>query len=296
MISLPQPGVDPTRRLLAATSLALLLHAAVIAAVRFELSSLEPVQVERLSVSFSQVSNRQRPDARAPEAAADHLGGGSQSEQLPRAIEPAAVAPTPAREPELLAAPSQPSARVARVPETTTTLTVRTAPAATTAPEPQPQVAPAPSPALSASALMSQARRLARLSTSLPEVMAPSDRGTSPERSGLSTRFSVAEAYVDSWVRKVEDWGTRNFPDEARRQRLTGSLTLNVVLRYDGSIHEITLLRSSGHQALDDAAFRIVHLAAPFAPFPAELREQQGDFFSIKRTWQFLQGSRLSSG
>ncbi|MEX2367736.1 MAG: energy transducer TonB, partial [Pseudohongiellaceae bacterium] len=50
----------------------------------------------------------------------------------------------------------------------------------------------------------------------------------------------------------------------------------------------------SGHRVLDDAAIRIVQLAAPFQPFPATMR-QEVDILEIIRTWQFHPGDSLSS-
>ncbi len=100
--------------------------------------------------------------------------------------------------------------------------------------------------------------------------------------------------YLDAWRRKVERIGNINYPDEARRQKLYGNLVLLVSLRADGSIYELEVRRSSGHKILDDAAIRIVRLAAPYAPFPAEIRKET-DILDITRTWQFLSGNRLLS-
>ena len=44
---------------------------------------------------------------------------------------------------------------------------------------------------------------------------------------------------------------------------------------------------------LDQAAQRIVRLAAPFAPFTGDLAEY--DRLEIIRTWRFARGDRLSS-
>ena len=63
------------------------------------------------------------------------------------------------------------------------------------------------------------------------------------------------------------------YPRERVRKKLGGDLILDVALNFDGSVNEITLRRPSGHKILDDAAIRIVHLAAPFAPFPADLTQ-----------------------
>jgi len=67
-----------------------------------------------------------------------------------------------------------------------------------------------------------------------------------------------------------------------------------VSLRADGSVANIRALSSSGHKVLDDAAIRIVHLASPFAPFPADLR-QEADILDIVRTWQFQRNNSLRS-
>jgi len=52
--------------------------------------------------------------------------------------------------------------------------------------------------------------------------------------------------------------------------------------------------RSSGEKILDDAAIRIVRLAAPYAPFPQDIRKET-DILHITRTWQFLRDHRLRS-
>ncbi|QJD31033.1 energy transducer TonB [Methylococcus geothermalis] len=103
-----------------------------------------------------------------------------------------------------------------------------------------------------------------------------------------------AAAYERAWQDKIERIGNLNYPEEARRRNLTGSLLLSVALRPDGSVYKVQVRRSSGEQALDDAAVRIVHLAAPFAPFPVELREE-ADVLVITRTWKFLNGTRLET-
>jgi len=110
----------------------------------------------------------------------------------------------------------------------------------------------------------------------------------------LSTTSSSDAFYLNSWRRKIEGVGNLNYPEEARKKKLYGSLRLMVAILPDGSLKEIALLESSGHQVLDDAALRIVRLAAPFAPFPDELRETT-DVLEIIRTWQFRKNSSLRS-
>ncbi|HEB97276.1 MAG TPA: energy transducer TonB [Sedimenticola thiotaurini] len=101
-------------------------------------------------------------------------------------------------------------------------------------------------------------------------------------------------SYLDAWRKKVERIGNLNYPDEAKRRKLYGDLILHVAIRPDGTVKEINVKKSSGYKLLDDAAIRIVHLAAPFAPFPAEIREET-DIIDIIRTWQFRNNNQLSS-
>ena len=99
--------------------------------------------------------------------------------------------------------------------------------------------------------------------------------------------------YMDAWRAKVESVGNLNYPSEAKRRHLTGNLMLDVALNADGSINEISIRRSSGQQILDDAAIRIVELAAPFAPFPSEIRADL-DVLHITRTWKFNESGLTS--
>ena len=109
----------------------------------------------------------------------------------------------------------------------------------------------------------------------------------------LSARAAVDAAYLHNWRTKVEAVGNRYYPDASRRLGIYGDLRLLVAIRYDGSIENIEVLSSSGHTVLDEAAIRIVRMAAPFEPFPAELRETT-DTLEIIRTWKFRK-NRLSS-
>lgn len=99
-------------------------------------------------------------------------------------------------------------------------------------------------------------------------------------------------AYLQAWRNKVEQIGTLNFPDEAKRNKLYGNLILQVSLKSDGTIISIQLKKSSGHKVLDDAAIRIVRLASPFAPFPKNIAAEV-DILDITRTWQFVGGQSL---
>lgn len=102
-------------------------------------------------------------------------------------------------------------------------------------------------------------------------------------------------AYLDAWRNKIERVGNLNYPEEARRRNLSGKLLLDVAINADGSLNNVTLLRSSGHKVLDDAAMRIVRMAAPFNEFSAEMRVDT-DVLHITRTWEFLDSQLNARG
>lgn len=117
-----------------------------------------------------------------------------------------------------------------------------------------------------------------------------------PRVSRLTTTSTMASdeaGYMYQWLRKIEQVGNLHYPDEAYRNRIFGSLRILVAVRANGTIDHIEVLESSGHRILDDAAKRIVHLAAPFAPFPEAMR-RKSDMIEIIRTWQFKE-KRFSS-
>lgn len=109
-----------------------------------------------------------------------------------------------------------------------------------------------------------------------------------------STLKSSNAWYVQNWVSRVTRVGNINYPTEARRAGIYGTLRMLVSLKKDGTIKEVAILQSSGSTVLDDAAIQIVRMASPFAPFPEEMRENV-DELEIIRTWSFQQRG-LTSG
>lgn len=107
------------------------------------------------------------------------------------------------------------------------------------------------------------------------------------------TKEAAAAAYMANWVEQVERVGNLNYPDQARRGKLQGSLVLVVGITATGHLHEVLLASSSGHKILDDAAMRIVELSAPYSAFPQRLKKET-DILYITRTWRF-QSNRLTS-
>lgn len=112
--------------------------------------------------------------------------------------------------------------------------------------------------------------------------------------SSASTRKSQDAQYLDNWRRRIEAVGNINYPNEARRQQIYGNVRMLVALRPTGAVEEIRILQSSGQSVLDQAAVEIVNLAAPFQPFPDELRAE-ADILEIIRTFRFHEGNALTS-
>ena len=203
----------------------------------------------------------------------------------------ATLVPNPPLPPDHLPpAPQQPETLSA---DTNTAPSTDTAPALPADPLAALASSAGPGPRLSAASILaSRGEEIARLNAKLAEDTAAF--ASRPRRKAISasTQEYNYASYLEAWRRKVEAIGNLNYPEEARRRKLYGNLILQVGVRADGSLEEVRVLRSSGSTLLDEAAVRIVHLAAPFAPFPPDIR-QETDFLDITRTWQFLSNNRF---
>src|SRR5690606_36395278 len=156
--------------------------------------------------------------------------------------------------------------------------------------KPQPQTQPAP--VFDSSQLSAEIASLeAQLSK---DRQAYAKRPRVSRQNTAATMRDISAWYRDEWRKKVERIGNLNYPDEARRQRIYGSLRMMVIVKSDGTVEELRVLESSGRPVLDEAAMRIVRLSAPFAPFSGELARNY-DQVEIIRTWRFERGDTLSS-
>ena len=100
--------------------------------------------------------------------------------------------------------------------------------------------------------------------------------------------------YLEEWSERVEEVGNLHYPEEARKNKVFGSLRILVAIRVDGHVDDFRIMESSGSQILDEAAEKIVGLAAPFDPLPEEISFDT-DILEIVRTWRFHQGISLKS-
>ena len=282
---------DPARerdRLLFCALVAVAVHAALILGVGFTREDRAP-RAPGLDVTLAQSRDE------APDEAADFLAQANQrgSGSLAEAADPGSPVisafDAPVIRPVTEAAGAPPQAAPDPAPVLSSTRSEqhiaarepveRRAQAEPTAPAPRPAEASAEIASLVAR-LDAQQKAYARL----PRV----ERLTS-----AATRAAADAAYLYTWKQRIETIGNEHYPVEAKRRRLYGDLRVLVALRPDGSVKEVRVLQSSGHELLDNAATQIVRLAAPFEPFPPELRAR-ADELEIIRTWQF-RSNRLTS-
>lgn len=151
-----------------------------------------------------------------------------------------------------------------------------------------------PVPTLAPADLVARSLEMARLAARIDEQWDAYQKR--PRRMFVGARaveFTFAR-YIEDWRLKVERIGNLNYPEAARRNKLYGSLVMTVSINADGTLESVQIDRSSGSRILDAAAVKIVEMAAPYAPFPPEMRKKV-DILSITRTWTFTRSDRLIS-
>ena len=108
-----------------------------------------------------------------------------------------------------------------------------------------------------------------------------------------ATREEVYALYYDQLRRKIEERGTRNFPENQGR-KLYGELTMNVTVDAEGRVVETEIVRASESKVLDRRAIAIVRAAAPFGPFTAAMR-RRADQLVITSKFKFTRDDGLET-
>lgn len=154
----------------------------------------------------------------------------------------------------------------------------------------QPQPTPVQASGLD---LAERAMAVARLEAEIARRVDDYNKRPRKKFVGARTEEYKFARYIEDWRQKVERVGNLNYPEDARG-RLYGRLQLTVGIRADGSLERVEINRPSGHKLLDDAAVRIVRLAAPYAAFPANIASEV-DVLYITRTWSFTNAGQLAT-
>ena len=284
------PEITPGDRLAATLVFAVLAHLIVILGVTFVHESRPEPRVTTLDVVLVPRSSDTPPDQADFLAQANQDGGGNDDERARPETPPPPAAGALATTVADTSAQGQPASSARTLQEARRT----PASVAVGAQDSPPAPAAATAPGADAAPTESRSLEMAALSAEIERKLRTwAER---PRRKWISarTREDRFAAYMVEWRRKIERVGNLNYPHEAARRGLSGNLLLEVVLNPDGTVADIALRRSSGEPVLDDAAVRIVKLAAPFAPFPPGIAEDV-DILHIERTWFFHSDRGLTS-
>jgi protein TonB len=156
---------------------------------------------------------------------------------------------------------------------------------------PQPTDEPAPTQQRAAALVQQAAPQTTALELGLRAELPDGSDDARTLLATPSTRQSGLAEYLDGWRRRVERIGTANYPTELLGNIHAGRPTLEVVIAADGRLDDIVVRRSSGDKALDQAALKILRLAAPFPPLPSSIR-QDYDVLRFAYEWDFAPGGQ----
>jgi len=282
------PHVPDGRSLWLALGVSLLLHVVVLSLHFTFPDAARAFQDRALDIILVNSRSARKP-SEAQALAQANLDGGGNSDEKRRARTPLPPASRHQDGDDL----DHSQKRIQELEAHQQRLAAQTRSRTTVAPAADKQVQPEPTPSVSGRDLAHSALAMARLEGEIAKEV--DDYNQRPRKKFIGTRadeYRFAQ-YNEEWRLKVERVGTLNYP-EAARGKLYGSLILTVSIRSDGTVASVEINRSSGHKVLDDAARRIVAMAAPFAAFPPAIRHDT-DVLVITRSWNFTQRDSLET-
>ncbi len=282
-----KPLIKPGDRLGMTLFMAAALHGAIILGVGFTIP-----MGERDTPPLIEITLAQSPSEEAPEdydfLAPDDQEGGGTAEEAMRPTEQSSLLPDPRDMTDVVSAapeqqPDAPADEARRV-------TTEDSPEQVPEPEhnePQPDHSPNRD-------LVDADEQVARDIADTSRSIDWNARYPSKQRINARTRAHEAAAYMQGWIERIEQVGNLNYPDEARRRNLSGSLIVEVTLNPDGSVVDIRILDNSPYPVLDESAKRVVEMAAPFPAIPEDVLDGK-DQLVITRTWQFVRDGQLEA-
>lgn len=282
----PPPAIGEDQRLVATVVLSLLLHALVILGIGFALKEAAPV-VPMLDVILTQTRTPLSPKQADFLAQANNQGGGEDDKaRRPRDPQPGTVPQTETgTAPQTVRAQSPapsppPEARV-----------VTTTQAEDRLPQPNRKPQPLPDPLRTGDRKIEHDMAMARLAAEIHLRSSRYAKRPSRKFVSASTQEYVWATYLRAWVDRAERVGNLNYPDEARRRKLSGTVVINIGIRRNGTIERADVVQSSGIPLLDESALRIARLAEPYPPLPKT--QENPDILNVVRTWRFMPGGEL---
>ena len=282
--------MDPPRRnLTLAFGISLLIHA-VLLAVRFTPPDfMAKAREQALEVILVNSKSKSRPD-KAQAKAQTNLDGGGNTDENRRAKTPLPPSPNTREGNELVEAQRRVAELEAQAQQQMTRLKSERS---VTLDRGKPEPNPSADPTRSGLDMASSAMAIARLEGQIARQMEEYNQRPRKKFIGARVEEYRFAQYVEDWRQKIERIGNLNYP-AAAKGRLYGSLVLTVIIKANGDLERVEVSRSSGQSLLDDAARRIVQMAAPYAAFPEAIRRDT-DVLEITRTWTFTNTDRLRS-
>jgi len=143
----------------------------------------------------------------------------------------------------------------------------------------------------------SRARELLRgidVAKAVPPAMRAAQQAQQAVRRALADaarRDVPLRLYIDSVRQKIE----RN-AIVSQTQLSSGTVhtdpVVSIAIRSDGSVEDVTILRSSGRPDIDEIVRRIVNLNARYSAFPPNVAANY-DVIELRRIWTFAEVLRL---
>ena len=283
-----ETGRDKDTRFRNAMLVAVVAHATLILAVSFNANLSQPYNSPQIEVTLAT-----RPSVVAPEdanniAQANQVGSGNEAQVNQLSTNNPLQSDSPAQQQARMQMPQEQAA----MQHDTLVTTGQAARKVTTQP------ADASTQQSRLDGISPEVDRINREIASLQaelddETRTHADQPRVRRLTAASAKQSVDAAYLLDWRRRLEAVGNQYYPQASIRYGLYGELRMLVIIRNDGSLEDIQILSSSGYAVLDEAAIKIVRMAAPYSPFPPELKATT-DKLEIVRTWHF-QENQLSS-
>lgn len=285
----PLADMDPPRRnLTLALGASLFIHA-ILLSIHFKLpEALNKATEHALDVILVNSKSLRKPTEAQARAQAN-LDGGGNTEENRRAKTPLPAAKNQREGNDLLEARRRVAELEAKQQQMMTQMQSEKLVAAD--PKRTEPAPPTPMPSVSGLDLASKALAAVRLEGEIARNL--EEYNQRPKKHFFRPRASEYRfaQYVEDWRQKVERFGNLNYPESARG-RLYGSLVLTAEINADGSLRSLVIDRPSPHKVLNEAARRIVEMAAPYAAFPPDI-QRDTDVISITRTWSFTSADRV---
>jgi periplasmic protein TonB len=136
-------------------------------------------------------------------------------------------------------------------------------------------------------------RQLLRLLAEIEKRV--NEENARPRRRYVSpaTREAAYAGYYEALRRRIEDRGTRDFPQHAGK-RLYGELTMNLTIDAAGRLVEADIVRPSRSPLLDQRSLAIVRAAGPYGEFTSAMR-READQIVVTSRFRFTREEGLAT-